>query len=835
MRLAAKTFTAAFLALGAPAAADENPVATPEIIIVGATPQSSVGASATQVPANVQTGTAKEIKDEGPSNLADFLNSKIGSVSVSNGTGNSYQSDVSYRGFQATSLLGAPVGLTVYVDGVRNNEAFGSTINWDQIPMNAISSIVLIPGSNPLFGLNTLGGALAIRTKNGLENSGLSLTQAGGSWGRTATSVEAGMANGNWDYFLALNYDRQDGYRRYSSSDVRQLFGKVRWHSEDEKHQIELSLSAADNFLNGTQALPLSMLGDIRQAYTWPDNIKNKMATGNLKVSSKLSEANLISGGIYFRHQDSRSLNSNAALDDGCGATKCTNSAPGGTAPNGVTATNNQFNLQRYTGDINTSNVYATTVQNTVGASAQVTNSQELWGQKNALTAGGAWDHARIGYGQNTLLARLINYETVTTPNLRYYFPSTAGATGSNILSAVNLHAETNNFSLFASDNLDITDEVSLTVSASYNAALISQHGSSSQFLNEDGGFNWTDSVTGNSYYNLSFIGSQFYSGNTLRTATIPANSIAGPEIASLEGTHRYTRFNPAIGLTYNPSPNLGFFSGYSESMRAPTPIELSCADPNSPCSLPTGFNGDPDLKAVVARTGEVGARGKLLDRLLSWNLSLYDTVTSNDIEFMYATPTSGFFNNVGKTRRRGAEIGIEGNFDRLSLKANYGFVDATFLSSFRIGSSANSSANDTGAILVTKGDKIPGIAEQALKLRAAYNILPNWVVAGNLMFIGGQYAHGDENNKDRNGRIPGYAVLNLDTHYDVSNQWRLFAQVHNALNSKYATYGTLGQNVYSNRPEQFKTPAAPVAVWVGVIFTVGGQKSIGNFRFDQD
>ena len=86
--------------------------------------------------------------------------------------GNPFQPDVNYRGYTASPLLGTPQGLSVYMDGVRLNQPFGDVVSWDLIPRLAIASMTLMPGSNPLFGLNTLGGALSIQTKDGTSNPG---------------------------------------------------------------------------------------------------------------------------------------------------------------------------------------------------------------------------------------------------------------------------------------------------------------------------------------------------------------------------------------------------------------------------------------------------------------------------------------------------------------------------------------------------------------------------------------------------------------------------------------------------------------------------------------
>ena len=62
---------------------------------------------------------------------------------------------------------------------------------------------------------------------------------------------------------------------------------------------------------------------------------------------------------------------------------------------------------------------------------------------------------------------------------------------------------------------------------------------------------------------------------------------------ADLNGDHDFRRINPALGLTFNPGTTLTAYGSYSEGMRAPTAIELTCADPQAPCKLPNSFVAD--------------------------------------------------------------------------------------------------------------------------------------------------------------------------------------------------------------------------------------------------
>lgn len=708
---------------------------TQAIEVVGTTPLPSIGTPISQVPSNVQTGSGKQISQQESLDLSEFLDNNLGSVNTANSVANPYQADVSFRGFTASPLLGTPQGLSVYMDGVRVNEAFGDVVNWDLIPANAIANINLIPGSNPLFGLNTLGGALAVHTKSGSDSPGVKVTAYGGSWARRAFEFEAGGEDKekNLDYFVAGNIFKENGWREHSQSDVKQIFGKVGW--QDDKSDLDLSVALADTFMEGTQAVPLSAYNKPEKAYTYPDSIGNELAMITLKSSHFITDDNLIASNVYYRKNRTKGFNSNAE-----------DLAPG-----------------------DSSNISSLTDQDGFGGALQLSLLGDVAGHKNQFTVGASADFGRTDFTSDSFEATVVGHETVTDD------PQVSNG-------MVRLKTRNDYYGLYATDTFSFTDQLHLTLSGRYNLAKIKLSG----FSVDDAG------TTGD-----------------------------------LNGDHTYTRFNPAIGLNYNPSKTLGFYGGYNEGMRAATPVELSCADENRPCALPNAFAADPHLNKVVAKTYEGGVRGKLADNV-SWNLGLYNTQNTDDIQFIASNSTGfGFFKNVGETRRRGLEMGLNGKFERLTLAVNYGFVDATYQSDFVVGSPANSTADGSGQIEVTKGDRIPGIARQTFKLRMAYDVTPSWNVGTNLVLASGQYARGDENNQDANGKVPGYGVVHFDTHYSLTQNWKMFAKVNNVFDNKYATFGVLGENIFNAQaPEQFRSPAAPRAAWVGLTYEFGRNKT---------
>lgn len=800
------------------------PDSEPPPIIVTA-PSGSATITLAQSPVNAQVLSGAALARQHYANLADALDSALGSITLGNGTGSPYQSDVVYRGFAATALPGSPTGLSVWLDGVRMNEPFGAIVNWDLIPINALASVEVLPGANPLFGLNTLGGALVLTTKNGVSNSGLGVTVEGGSFNRRAMLGEAGgtLADKKLDWFISANFDDQNGYRWYSPSRVGQGYGKLRWHGTVSHG--ELGMVWADSTLAGTQGLPLALLGTPRVAYTRPDTVANHQLVINLKADTQPSDTIKISGNVYFRRSGSRSVNSNASLGAACtsAAYDCSALAPGGTAVD--LYAHNPFDPQAnyagglpihdYTGGITTTLIASRTAQRTFGGNALVDFDTVVAGLANDLNLGGSIETAVISYGQDTALAQLIDHEVLIQPwNLRY--GSNAGLQGSPLIGAVAIQSHNDAANLFVRDMVKLTARLSLTASLGYTRTRISLSGTNTTFLDPAGSFCWTG-ADGATYYNPAYIGARSWdeATGTLAAVSVPPGGVAGPQVDPVNGSHIYHRFNPAMGAAWNPQPEIGLFASYSEAMRAPTAIELACADPARPCALPTGFNGDPALQAVIAHSIEAGLRG-MITRRITFNAAVYGTQVSSDIQFIYAPSGLGYFANLGRTARRGFELGLSADWPTVQLSASYGQMVATYRDSFV----------DAAGDAIGRGSRITGIPAQSFKLRASWQAGRGVSIGANLVAVSRQFAHGDEANI--HPAVPGYAVVNLDVQITPWRQFSLFAKVTNLFDARYATSGVLGGDVFTGIRTQFRTPAAGRAV-LGGITCNWGKRRRGN------
>ena len=266
-------------------------------------PLPGLGLTKEEIPGNVQSISAKEIKEAHSLSLTDLMNRKLQSVTVNDYQGNPFQMDVQYRGFTAGPQIGTPQGLSVFIDGIRVNEPFGDVVNWDMIPMNALASVDVFPGSNPIFGLNTLGGAFSLKTKDGFNNAGADAEILTGSFGRKQLQAEGGWNNGTVGLFAAGNFFLEDGWRQNSPSKVNQLFSKASYRGD--KLDLNLSSLIVQTNLVGNGLYPSEMYERDRNGiFTAPDRTKNKLGQFQLSGNYFVNDTFTITGQVYRRNSD---------------------------------------------------------------------------------------------------------------------------------------------------------------------------------------------------------------------------------------------------------------------------------------------------------------------------------------------------------------------------------------------------------------------------------------------------------------------------------------------------------------------------------------------------
>jgi outer membrane receptor protein involved in Fe transport len=800
------------------------PQPTFDVTVIGATPLEGMELNLNQIPAPVQGATAREIEQSGALDLADFLNKRANGVYVNEIQNNPFQPDLNYRGYTASPLLGTPQGLSIYLDGVRLNQPFGEVVSWDLIPRLAISTSILMPGSNPLFGLNTLGGALALHTKDGTTAPGTSVRALYGSDARAEIEFEHGGSRGsgvNW--YLTGNLFTEDGWRDASPSDVRQLFGKVGWRRPTS--DLAISVAFADNVLNGNALQEVGFLErDFASVYTKPDETDNRGTFLNVTTRRQTSERVTISANGYYRDIRTNTLNGDInedsldqALYQPNAVERAALAAAGytGFPVSGEDASNTPFPFWRCVANVLLEDEPAEkcnglinrtrSVQQNGGASGQLTLRDGGNSRMNHFTAGGAFDRSGVSFEQSTELGYLNPDRSITGTGAFGDGETGGDVDGEPYDTRVDLDGTVQTWSLFATDTLTL------------------------------GAWNLTGSVR----YNRTSVDN--------RDQVQPGG---GP--GSLDGEHRFDRLNPAVGVTVSPSSTLNLYAGYNEGSRAPTSIELGCADPEEPCKLPNAMAGDPPLEQVVTRTFEGGVRGTY--KGLRWNAGAFRAANTDDILFVMSEQTGfGYFRNFGETLRRGLELGAQARAGRVAVGGGYTFLNATYETEETVNGESNStndSAEDgvpgvEGSIEIEPGDRMPLIPRHMVKAFADIDVTSKVSVDLNLVGISSSYARGNENNLHEpdgtyylgDGSAAGYAVVSLGARYQVLRWLALIGQINNLFDAEYFTGGQLGPNGFTDtgafiarpfppvngefpvRQSTFLAPGAPIRAWFGTQF----------------
>ena len=733
---------------------------TEHVVVYGTLPDSDIGLSPDKVPGALQSLSADDLAAQHGGTVLSALGSQTAGVSLNDVQGNGLFQNLRFHGFDASPLQGTPQGLAVYQNGVRLNEAFGDTVNWDAIPQNAIARMD-VWSANPVFGLNALGGAVNMVMKNGFTHPGGDASLQGGSYGHGMAAGEWGMTEGNFSFYGSAEGVTDKGWRLHSQSNLARLYADAGWRFGDS--EIHLVASGAATSLGVVGPTPIELTQRNSSAiYTFPQTTRNTTGSLALTAKTKLSENWQLEASAYVRSLKQRHADGNDGNFE-----RCSNSSsfagklclqdddfPRPSPFTGATALNfrNQFAIldQNNVSIAFTPGAFYGTVDHSFtdstsrGVTLQATSDAPLFGMTNTFTAGFSVDASGIGFRSVSTLGRIFPSLYVAVD------PSLAGsgsiihANGNIGYAPVTLGGITTYYGFYAVDGLDLTDALTVTM------------------------------------------------GLRANTADIDTRDRSGLA-AELNGSHSYSHVNPLAGITYKLDDALTVFAGYSQANRAPTPLELDCADPNLPCLLEGSLVADPPLAQVVAHSYQAGLRGNLGEvgsGRLNWSLSLFRTDSDNDIVALASTLAGrGYFANVPSTQRQGLDLSANYSAPGWSAHASYSWLDATYQFNGALASPNNPKADASGNVAVTRGNRIPLNPSDTIRAGADVDVTDGISLGGELAFTGSQYFDGDPSNV--NAKLPPTVVVNLRAAWQITPTWQLFGTVDNLFDNRDALYGT--------------------------------------------
>ncbi|MCB1520839.1 MAG: TonB-dependent receptor [Hyphomicrobiaceae bacterium] len=748
-----------------------------------------------KVPGSVSTVSGDTLTESGTVEPQDVLQKQVPGVILGDAGGNDLRQQVDYRGFGAGSLNGFPQGLAVYQNGVRVNEVFGDTVNWDVLPKNAISDITILSG-NPIFGLNAIGGAISVVMKDGFQFQGVEIDIMGGSYGRKQIGVQVGAQSGPFAAYFAGEGIEENGWRDFSPTEVKRAY--VDFGFKGSRIEAHFNLTAADSFAGATAATPVEVLAiDRARTFTSPQTTDIQVLMPSFNASVKVSDTLTLSGLAYYRNFKSRVIDGNTLDGEECGDVLAEN-------PGAVPEDPADPNFDDYvcSGEVEGNEVQALrdafdnpidsnnfnepfgvidrihTTSESFGFSLQAVEKGRLFGLKNRFIAGASYDQGKVRYLTQSEFGEIGDLYVVAGSGIILAEPDD--------FAPRDVDVSTRYMGLYFLNALDLTDRLTLTVGGRFNHAKI-------DLIDLTGEF---DGIT---------------------------------------SKHTFSRFNPTIGATYEARPGITLYAGYSEANRAPTPAELACANPDNPCPIESFLTDDPPLDQVVSKTFELGIRGKMRSadgvQRLNWGVGLFHTTNQDDILFVSSSTNGrGFFFNAGDTLRRGVEASLKYKYGPLSVYASYAYIKATYETAAEFSSPNNPFAGpcvgiaEDACINVLPGDNIPGIPNHRFKTGFDYFVTPKWKIGADLIAASGQHFFGDDANLLP--KLGGYTRVDISTSYDVNENVQLYAFANNIFDAQYGLFGTLFDSAEAPADPAglagFTDPrsivlGAPVAVYGGI------------------
>jgi outer membrane receptor protein involved in Fe transport len=715
------------------------------------------------VPANVQSATGEALAGQHSLDLAEFMNDALGSVHVNDVQESPLLPDLQYRGFVASPLLGAAEGLSVYLDGARLNAPFGDTVNWDLIPTQAIASVNLMPGSNPIFGLNTLGGALSIETKTGFSDPGADARMSLGSFGRRLVGFGVGGHGERFATFAAAELYGDDGWRQHSPSQTMNAFVSTSYRRGPAT--IDLSLLGADTTLNGNGPAPEQLLAIDRTAvFTYPDTVENRLFMAMLRGERLLPHALRLSALATYRAMRAATVNGDQRDWLACTA------APGelcsvGTAGNEAAVTDAAGNPVPFSPGYDAANNATRTLQQSYGAAGQLAAEAPLAGHENHLFVGAVADQGRFGFRSQTTVATLgADRGTVDAGFL-------------DPLSPVAVDGVVTNLGVYATDTFALRRDLFVTAAARFNQSWLSLDDLRGGALGGRHDYHRLNPALGVSY-----------------------------------------QPHPAFGVYAGYSESARVPTPVELTCASPTD---PCRLPNAFVADPP--LAEVVARTFEAGVRGIARRGRAS---FDYALAGFRTENADDILFVSsgAVANQGYFANVGDTRRQGLEASLlarhqlGGRGMRLEWVVRYTLMEATFESPFVV-ASANHPDAVAGSLAVPAGARLPGVPSHVAKLLVGWISGFGLSAGANVVINSSQFLRGDEANTL--APIPGYAVVNLRAAYQVAGPLSLFVLVNNLLDAGYATFGVLGSPSEVLGPAytspRFVSPGGPRALWVGV------------------
>lgn len=237
-----------------------------------------------------------------------------------------------------------------------------------------------------------------------------------------------------------------------------------------------------------------------------------------------------------------------------------------------------------------------------------------------------------------------------------------------------------------------------------------------------------------------------------------------GTVIANPSLEHSDTLLNWKLGAVYKVDDIVSLYANYALSQQPP-------GGSNFQLSASTSSADNPSLEPQKARTIEVGTKWAFLDDALAFNVALFKTEVSNEINTQ-VLDDAGNPTQTGKKSVQGIEVSTVGRItDNWSVSAGYSHLDT------EVEEGANVAADGTRNLTYTPGDTFTSWTSYAF---------PSGLTIGGGVRYAGQMHRGTDGAVGTPAFTKSYTVYDAVASYAINEHLVLRLNAYNLFGKQY-------------------------------------------------
>lgn len=619
----------------------------------------------------------------------------------------------------------------VLVDGISLTpleEAMG-TLPINSIPVSSIEKIEIIPGGGAtLYGSGTTGGVVNIITTADTRKDFFNLNTKSGSYSNRDIDISLGQNLTDKLYLsLVSQYTDKNGYRDNEELKSKSFNGTLDYIINDKNRVKFQGLYFTDDGKTSTE-VKKSILAIDRKTQGENIDFDSERKSFSLDYEFKANDNWTLFANIFQTEYERNFLQAD---------TRDFEIPKIGTMPFSPTLENLKSTLD--------------------GGFIEKTKGIKLKSKYkyDSGTLIGGYDYLITNIKRDSLVnTERFRFADVTFPSSIPISPSILfGKLEGQVITKNKLDTDKDIHALYLLNSYNFTESLTLTTGVRYEYSKYSGYRSSNVTLN---GYNLQESGA---------MGNLIFPNTPVRDLSKDYNNIEKSN----------SNWAGELGLNYRFSDVGSVYTRYERGFISPLPSQLTNKIEIDGVKKYT----DSNLKSETIDSIEFGLKNMIGNSFVTTSIFLSQTddeITTLDKNANNPALKEWRFENIGQTRRVGAEIFVQQYLDRLTLTESITYIDAEI-------TKVNSNE------WLKKGDKVPMVSDWKISLGADYALTDKFSLGGTYVYNSGYEKR--ELESYNKVKTSGFRVTDIYGNYKIKDYLSVKIGINNIFNEEYNYFET--------------------------------------------